>query len=428
LAELISIRSVSPDPACAAELQRAAEWVATRIRRAGGSSEIRPGAVPLVVGEVPASQTSAGDVLAYAHFDVQPAHESELWETDPFQLVERDGQLFGRGVADDKANLVILLHAVEQLARAGSLPVNVRFLIDGEEEVGGDSADEWLLADERGASVALMLDGSVDELTTGIRGMLFGHLRITTGKTEQHAGLYGGAALAATDALTRTLAAVLPGPDGLLPAPLRAGVVEASGQERHDWLMQPPGSELLADAGLRPADASAAADFHLRTRAEPAVTIHGIASGHATEYAATIPVEAHANFSVRTIGGQSARSIASTFEQLLQGACPAEAELEIEWRFQYDGASIRRDTPELVIASDAIERHFGRRPSLLRSGGSLPLFETLARRDIPVVSTGFAIEREAGMHGPNERFPAAHVDLGIATVKEILAQIGKRFT
>ena len=137
LAELIAIPSVSADPAHAADLARAAEWVAGRIGAAGGEVEIAERAGrPLVLGEVPASRGDAPAVLAYAHLDVQPPDPLELWESDPWALTPRDGLLVGRGVADDKAHLFMLLKATELLAAAGELPVTVRFMIDAEEEVG----------------------------------------------------------------------------------------------------------------------------------------------------------------------------------------------------------------------------------------------------------------------------------------------------
>src|SRR5262245_55594750 len=295
LAELVAIRSISPDGSCADEVARAIGWVAERIRRMGGTCTLEPtpGGQPLLVGEVTASRSSASarDVLAYAHVDVQMPGPLDAWESPPFELTRRDGQLYGRGVADDKANVVILLAAVEGLVAEDALPVNVRFLIDAEEEVGGDSADEWLAADMRGAAVALMLDGSVDELTVGVRGTLYGSVRVTTGVSPQHSGLYGGAALSATDALIRACSALLPDADGRLPEPLRAGAGITSERERRGWSELPPGAELLADAGLRPADATAAAQFHPRTRSEPAITITGIRAGEVAHVSSTIPVE-----------------------------------------------------------------------------------------------------------------------------------------
>src|SRR5262249_8870311 len=159
----------------------------------------------------------------------------------------RDGQLYGRGVADDKANVVILLAAVEELAAGGVLPVNVRFLIDAEEEVGGDSADEWLLGDTRGASAAVRPDGRRGGLTVGIGGIVHGRIRVTTGVAGQHSGLYGGAALSASEALVGATSALLPGEDGRLPPSLRVDAVPVSEAERETWRGLPPGDELLAE-------------------------------------------------------------------------------------------------------------------------------------------------------------------------------------
>src|SRR5262245_59215146 len=218
LLELVAIESVSPDAARADDVLEAARWAAEKISRIGGDVLISQAGdgLPLVTVEVRASASPQGapDVLVYAHVDVQATGPLELWQSPPFELTSRDGQLYGRGVADDKANVVILLAAVEELAAGGVLPVNVRFLIDAEEEVGGDSADEWLLGDTRGASAAVMLDGSVDELTVGIRGIVHGRIRVTTGVAGQHSGLYGGAALSASEALVGATSALLPGEDG----------------------------------------------------------------------------------------------------------------------------------------------------------------------------------------------------------------------
>ena len=154
LAELIAIPSVSADPAHAADVRRAADWVAERIRAAGGTVEIQErGERPLVVGEVQASAGSgAPTVLVYAHLDVQPPDPLELWESDPWTLTERNGWLVARGVADDKAHLFMALEATRLLAAAGKLPVTVRFAIDAEEEVGGHSVIDWVNEDAHPAT------------------------------------------------------------------------------------------------------------------------------------------------------------------------------------------------------------------------------------------------------------------------------------
>ena len=219
LAELIAIPSVSADSAHAADIVAAAEWVAARIRDGGGSAELVPwGTRPLVIGEFAASERpeSAPTVLCYAHFDVQPPDPLELWESSPFELTQRDGRLYARGVADDKGNLFVLVEAVRQLAAAGELPVNVRFAFDGEEEVGGDSIVEWVAADTGRADAALILDGGMirrgqPAFAVAVRGMLYFHLSVRTGTTDMHSGMFGAAALNATHALMAALSGVLPG-------------------------------------------------------------------------------------------------------------------------------------------------------------------------------------------------------------------------
>src|SRR5262249_55206478 len=190
------------------------------------------------------------------------------------------------------------------------------------------------------------------------------------------------------------------------------------------WRGLPPGAEVLAEAGLRPADPRAAADFHRRTRAEPSLTIHGIDSGRATEFRTSIPVEATARFSLRPGAGQSADEVALAFERLIHDACPAGATVSVEWLFRYNGAATPFQAPELDLAAAAIERNFGRRPALVRSGASLPLLETLASRGIPAIATAFPFESDGNMHGPNEPFPRANLELGLTTVSGLLGELG----
>src|SRR5262249_47336689 len=177
----IAIPSVSADDAHKGDVRRAADWVCERIRVAGGQAEVveTPGQ-PLAIGEVPASTDpgSAPTVLCYPHFDVQPPDPPDRCETAPFDLTQRDGWLYARGVADDKAHLFMLLKAVELLRAEGALPVNVRFACDGEEEVGGHSVVDWLEGDQRGAHVAIVLDGGmvardVPGFTIGLRGICY---------------------------------------------------------------------------------------------------------------------------------------------------------------------------------------------------------------------------------------------------------------
>ena len=426
LSELIAIPSVSADAERAADLRRAAEWVAARIDAMGGSVEIQErGGRPLVIGEVRTS--TGGDaptVLAYAHLDVQPPDPLELWESDPWTLTQTDGKLVARGIADDKGHLYMLLEATRLLAAAGELPVNVRFAIDAEEEVGGTSVVDWVTEDTGDADVALILDGgyateTLPSFCTALRGLCYFHVTVRTGERDLHSGLYGGAALAATHALMEMLAAVLPGPDGLLPAPLRESVVPPTDVEIEGWAALPGGAEELAVHGARPSDPRAADDFHLRTTAEPAVTVHGIESGSPRLQKTVLPVEAIANVSIRLAPGQTTAAIAPVFERTLRDAAPEGADVEIELWSTGEPGYVDPESPAVLTALDAFEHTLGIRPVVVRTGGSIPVVAALTARGVPAIVTGF-MRPTAQLHSPNENIPADALRQGLETTIEVL--------
>ncbi len=426
LAELIAIPSVSADPAHAGDVRRAAEWVCARLRAAGGDAGVVDwSGSPLAIGEVPASRDAetAPTVLCYAHFDVQPPDPLELWATPPFELSQRDGWLYARGVADDKAHLYVLLKAVELLREEGELPVNVRFACDGEEETGGDAVVEWLQADERGADAAVVLDGGmvargVPGFTIGLRGICYFHVTVRTGERDLHSGMFGGAALNALHVLARILPAVLAGPDGRLPEPLRAGLVPPSPEELASWRALPRGEHELAAQGATPLDPRAAEEFYLRTTAEPSVDVNGIEGGSARLQKTVLPVEAHANVSMRLAPGQDPAAVAPVFERLLREAAPPGAQVDVElWTSSRPGL-VPPDAPAVRLAQDAFQAVLGARPLLVRSGGSIPIVATLTDRGIPAIVTGFALN-ESNVHSPNERFAAEYLPLGVRTAQEL---------
>ena len=432
LAELIAIPSVSADPEHAKDVEAAADWVADRIRDAGGTADIVPwnGGRPLVIGEVSASERaeSAPTVLCYAHFDVQPPDPLDLWDSPPFELAERDGWLYARGVADDKAHLFMLVESARQLAQAGELPVNLRFAFDSEEEVGGQSVVEWVAADERGADAAIVFDGDmfqrgVPTFYTALRGMAYFHVNVRTGERDLHSGLFGGAALNAMHALVQTLSAVLPR-DGLLPEPLRAGIASPSAEELASWKELTPGAETLASVGAPPADARAAEDFYVRTWAEPSVDVHGLAGGSPQLVKTVLPVEARANFSIRIVPGQDVPEITKTVERLLRESAPEGAEVEVELQSQGKPAQVPPDSPAMTLAREAFEQVLGGDSLFVRVGGSIPVAERIVSRGIPAIVTGIAT-RDANAHSPNEKFPSEHLALGVEAIKETYRRLGE---
>jgi len=433
LAELIAIPSISADAERWDDVRAAGHWVRDRIVRAGGEAElVETETLPLVVGELPASSAPehAPTVLCYAHFDVQPAEPLDLWESPPFELDARDGKLFGRGVADDKGNLLILLEATAQLHAAGELPVNVRFAFDGEEESGGHAIVDWVERDRGRAEAAVILDGGriredLPAFYLATRGMLYFHVTVRTGHTDMHSGMYGGAAMNALHALMRSLAGVLAGPDGRLPEPLRAGIAPVLDAERTDWTRLPAGAAELASYGAAAMDARAADEFHTRVYTEPALDVNGIAGGSPDLVKTVLPVGARANVSIRLAPGQDPDEIQAAFERLVHEAAPVGAHVEVVLRNRAHPAITPADAPAVRLAADAVERVLGHRPLLVRSGGTLPVFAGFSARGLPTVTTGFCVESEANVHAPNENVPADVLEVGVAAMREVFTSFAE---
>ncbi len=425
LADFIRIPSISADPSNAGEVVRAAEWVCSFIRNAGGACELVDWhGQPLAIGEVRSS--GGGDVptvLCYGHFDVQPPDPLDLWDSPPFEPEIRGEYLYGRGTVDDKGQLYMLLCAARELVQSGELPVNVRFCCDGEEETGGHSIVEFLEADERGADAAVIFDSGMirrdlPAFNLATRGLVYFHVTLRTGERDLHSGIFGGAALNAAHALVRTLDSLI-ARDGTLAEPLRKGIAAPTADELEGWALLPAGADELSEQGARAMDDRAAAEFYRRTFAEPAIDIHGISTGSPLLLKTVLPVEAIANVSIRLAPGQQVEEIAREVERILRAAAPAGAELEIELWSSAPPGLVPPDAKAVQLGLDAFERVLGKRPALIRSGGTLPIVPALADKGIPTVITGFGLP-DSQIHSPNERLLAEYVPTGIAAARELL--------
>ena len=430
LSELIAIPSVSADPAHRADVDRAGEWVCDFIRRIGGTAELTPfGESKLALGEIPASNGAehAPTVLCYGHFDVQPPAPLELWETEPFELTIKDEWAYARGVTDDKGQLYILLKAAQKLVEAKALPVNLRFACDGEEETGGSTIVDYLGVDDRGANAAVIFDGGMlrvdlPAFDLATRGLIAFDVQVRTGQRDLHSGLYGGAPLNAVHVLMRCFDAVLAGPNGLLPEPLREGIAAPTAEELASWSALPPGAEELASQGALPLDPDAAEQFYLRTFAEPSADVTGFLGGKPGLRNTTLSVYARGQVTIRLAPGQDLHTIGATAERLMREAAPERAEVEIAW----DGAPpglVRPDSPAVQLGLGAFEQVLGVRPLLVRSGGTLPIVPALADRGIPTVLTGFGLP-ESNVHSPNERFLVRYFEQGVDTAAALYTAFG----
>lgn len=429
LTEFLQIPSISAQSEHATDVIRAGEWVRDFIRAAGGEADLVDWhGQPLVIGEIRASQDpeNAPTVICYGHFDVQPADPLELWDSPPFEPEIRGEHLYGRGVADDKGQLYLLLCGARELALEGRLPVNVRFACDGEEETGGHSIVEFVEADERGADAAIIFDSgmiraNLPAFNIATRGLAYFHVELSAGARDLHSGMFGGAALNAAHALIRTLNSVIAA-DGRLAEPLRQGIIPPSETELEDWRKLPEGAEELADQGANPADAKAAEEFYIRTCAEPALDVNGIDSGSPYVQKTVLPIRAAANVSIRLAPGQQVAVIAAAFERMLRDAAPPGATLEIELLSSGPAGVVPPDADAVRLGQDAFERVLGVRPALVRTGGSLPIVAAFADRGIPAIISGFSLP-DANIHAPNENMPAEHIPLGIATARALFEEL-----
>jgi acetylornithine deacetylase/succinyl-diaminopimelate desuccinylase-like protein len=433
LREFIAIPSVSADPAHQEDLRRAAEWVRDFVKRAGGEAELVPmGERDLVIGDIAANANGvdAPTVMIYGHFDVQPPAPLELWESPPFELQERDGWYYARGIADDKGQLFTLLKAAQLLHEQNALPVNVRVVSDGEEEIGGRSVVDFLEQDERGADACIIFDGGMTrpeqpEFGLATRGLVGFQLKVRTGERDMHSGYYGGAALNAVHVVIQGLSALL-ARNGLLPDQLRVGREPLTQIEVDSTKTLPSGLQLLDEAGATPLDANAAADFYDRTWAEPSLDVNGIRGGKPEFVNTTLIVEAEARFTIRLAPGQDPDAIAAAAEKLIRDAMPKEAQVELIRENSAPPGVFSPDSPAIQLGMEAFKKALGVRPLLVRVGGTLPIYPALAEKGIPTIGTGFAL-RESNVHSPNERLRVQDVDRAVAAATELyrsLAALG----
>jgi acetylornithine deacetylase/succinyl-diaminopimelate desuccinylase-like protein len=421
LIDWLAIPSISTGGGDPAAIEAAAAWVIERIRAAGGEGElVRIGdGNPLAVGELRARDPRAPTVLIYGHYDVQGPGELALWSSPPFEPQIRGGRLYARGASDDKGNFLPLLHVACAMAAGGELGVNVRVLVEGEEERAGESVATWIREDGRGADAAIVFDSGMPDpqtpaITVGLRGVVMLNLELRTAAHNLHSGLYGGSVLNALHVLVGLLEAVRPGPDGRVRAELREGIAAPSQAELESWARLLPGDAVLAASGGRPVYGGAGAEFYERNGADASLDVNRISGG---EPRTVVPAQAQATLSLRLAPGQDPERMHAKLVELLRAALPHGAELEIESTLAAPSL-FAPEQPALALASQALARACGREPAFLRSGGSIPVVAAMAARGYPVIVSGFGLPEDA-LHAPNESYALASLDWGEAAAREL---------
>jgi acetylornithine deacetylase/succinyl-diaminopimelate desuccinylase-like protein len=434
LLALLRFPSVSTDPEHEADVRACADWLADHLRGIGltEAAVLETGGHPVVVGAwrgAPGRPTA----LIYGHYDVQPAEPLELWTTPPFEPTVRDGQVHARGATDDKGQFFAHVKAVEALlATAGRLPVNVIFLIEGEEEVGSEHLSAFIERhrDRLAADVAVisdtpMLGRGQPSLCYGLRGIVYLEVTVTTAARDLHSGQYGGAVPNAILALAGMLAACK-APDGRITVPGFYDEVAVLSDEERASLAALPFDEaaLMREVGLTVLPGEPGYTALERMSARPTLDAHGIWGGFTGAGSKTvIPNQARAKLSCRLAPNQRGEEIIERLEAHLRAVCPPGASVAIERMGVGDPVLTPLDHPATRAAARALEVGFGVAPLYTREGGSIPVVTDFQQRlGLPVILVGFGLPDEP-LHAPNERFDLDNYYRGARTSVALLTEL-----
>jgi acetylornithine deacetylase/succinyl-diaminopimelate desuccinylase-like protein len=425
LLDLLRIPSVSTGEPNHDALHEAATFFADKVRKAGGTCDLMDaGGNPLVVGDLRANRSNAATVLIYGHYDVQSPGPMEQWRSDPFEPEIRDGRLYARGASDDKGNFWPLLYTACDLAGRNELPVNVRVIVEGEEETGSRSLTRWFETDDRGADCAIVFDsGGYDvatpAITLGARGVYQVTVTTRVADLDLHSGVFGGSVLNAAHELVRVLTPILPKPDGILRDELRAGIEPVPDIEHRSWDRLPRGGFVLDASGGRPLDDGSADRYYRQNVSEPSIDVTELRSG---EPRTIVPAVARAHVTMRLAPGQKHYDMADVLKRLIRETAHPRADVEFSDEIGVDAASFDVSSPPLRLAREAFAAANGVEPLLVRLGASIPILSLFQQRGIQTIVSGFATMFD-GFHAPNESYALEGLDRGAATARELYARL-----
>jgi len=434
LKQFLTIPSISALSNHKPNMNEAAEWVADKLKQAGlDKVEIHPTeGHPIVYAEhmkAPGKPT----VLIYGHYDVQPVDPLHLWETPPFEPSIRDGKLYARGATDDKGQLFLHIKAVEAIIRQeGSLPVNVKFCIEGEEEISSPNLPPFMENNENklAADVVLISDTSLIEkgkpaISTGLRGLCSLEVTVTTANTDLHSGTYGGGVPNSLHALVALLATLHDEEGRVAIDGFYEGVPELSEEMRAEFKKQNHNEEALRTSlGLESLYGETGYSFVERTGARPTLELNGVYGGFQGEGSKTvIPKEAHAKITCRLVGNQDPSQVLERIAAHLESHIQAGAKVIIKRGEKARAFNMDPSNPMLQKAADAYEQVYGTRALFTKDGGSIPIVEMFSRvLGAPVVMMGFGLPDE-NLHAPNEHFNLENFDKGLLTIVEFLKKL-----
>ncbi len=436
LKELVRIPSISTDPKTKPDMQRAAEWVAGQLRALGAANvQIFPTpGHPVVYGEILTAGPNKPTVLVYGHYDVQPPEPLELWHSPAFEPTLRGENLYGRGASDMKGQVVASLKAVEALVRTGGAPINFKFMIEGEEEIGSPNLDGFIAAhvDLLASDFALnpdagMIGPQTPSITYGLRGLAYFEIRLTGPDHDLHSGLFGGAVHNPAQVLCELIAGMhddqgrvtLPGYyDSVRPleADERAELARLPTNEQF-YLQQTGAPQLYGEAGYTPAE---------QVGGRPTLEVNGLLSGYTGEGSKTVlPAKAMAKISMRLVPDQDPNEVERQLRRYLEAKVPPTVRWELVKHAGGPPSITDRRIPGVLALAQALEDTWGVRPAFKREGGSVPVTAQMCDRlGIESVLTGFGLPDD-NLHAPNEKMHLPTYYRGIEALIRFFSILGQ---
>jgi len=437
LKTFLRIPSVSTLPEHVPDVLRAAQFVADSMKTAGleNIEIISTAKHPLVYADwlhAPGKPT----VLCYGHYDVQPPDPLDEWISPPFEPTVRDGNIYARGSADDKGQMYMHIKAVEALlSTTGTLPVNLKFLIEGEEEVGGESVAKFVAENPARlkADVALVSDTELfaeglPTLCIGLRGLIYTEIEARGPSRDLHSGMYGGAAPNAVFGLIELLSKMKDA-DGKIQIPgMYDDVAAPTPAEKRSWEHLPFDEKdfLKNEVGSTRLTGEPGYSVFERTWARPTLEVHGIAGGFTGAGAKTvIPARATAKVSMRMVPNQDPEKISAAFKKFVADNTPAGIQTEVRVLSWGPAIMVNPDHPAIHVAAQAFRDILGKETVFIRSGGSIPIVGDFAKHlGIPTILMGFGLPDD-GLHSPNEKYKVANYYAGIMTIAHFFEQYGQ---
>ncbi len=436
LKQFVAIPSISAQPSHRPDTRHAAQWLADHFQSIGMTrADVHPTAGhPIVMAEWLGAGGDRPTVLIYGHYDVQPVDPLELWHSDPFQAEVRGGDLFGRGASDNKGQIFAHVKAAESFLRTGGrLPVNLKFIVEGEEEIGGPSLDPFLAAHKAdlAADVALISDSHMPRpdlpaITYGLRGLSYIQVEVTGPSTDLHSGSFGGAIYNPIQALAEMIAS-LKDRDGRISVPGFYDKVRPLDVDERKTLADAPFSEdqFKQEAGTDETWGEKGYSVLEQITARPTLEVNGIWGGYQGEGSKTVlPSKAHAKISCRLVADQDHHEISRLLRAHLERIAPPHVRVETKTLHGGQGILIDREAPVMKAAASALERAFGAKPAFIREGGSIPAVASLKQLlGIDTVLMGFGLSDD-NLHAPNEKFHLSNFYRGIEASIHFMSLMG----